>query len=303
MPLIVKANPFRCRMWDWHDRLESCVNETTCSSEIRSVATHGQLVAALARPLRTDPDYDFELIYGARRLFIARHLNIEILLDVQDVSDQHAVVAMDIENRQRKDISAYERGMSYARWLRSGLFSSQEELARKLKNSPATVCRLLKLATLPTVIVEAFQDATTIRESWGVALADAAEDPGSRARIIAHARTLRGQAHGAAPEEIYRCLLQAAAPGRRARLSSRVEVVKDEEGAPLFRVKHQRKSVAFVFQSQWLSQRMLESMRGALRDVLRHEMTQRIERTGSLNARHRRQASPSGATTDEATIG
>ena len=49
---IVKASPFRCRMWDMHDRLENHVSEETCSLEIRSIATHGQLIPALARPFR-----------------------------------------------------------------------------------------------------------------------------------------------------------------------------------------------------------------------------------------------------------
>ena len=70
---IVSVNPFRCRMWDLHDRLEHLIVEDNCREEISSVSRHGQQVAALGRRLRGDPDHDVELICGARRLFVARH--------------------------------------------------------------------------------------------------------------------------------------------------------------------------------------------------------------------------------------
>jgi hypothetical protein len=71
---IVSANPFRCRMWDLHDRLEHLIVEDNCREEISSVSRHGQQVAPLGRRLRGDPDHDVELICSARRLFVARHL-------------------------------------------------------------------------------------------------------------------------------------------------------------------------------------------------------------------------------------
>ncbi len=281
MPLIVKANPFRCRMWDFHDRLENHVSEATCAREISSIASHGQLIPALARPLKAEANYNFELIYGARRLFIARHLNIEILLDVQQISDPEALVAMDIENRHRKDISAYERGMSYARWLRSGFFRSQEELARRVKNSPASVSRVLKLASLPSVVVDAFGDPTAIRESWGISLAEALEDPAVRLRIITRARTIRATAECSSPEEVYRTLFAASTPGAKSRRSvARDEVVRDLNGTPVFRVKYHRQSVAFVVPAQKLPALTIEAVRRTLLGILQPETVQSIENKG-----------------------
>lgn len=72
---ILSVNPFRACMWSLHDRCDRHVNEETCRAEIESFATHGQLVPAPGRLLRDDPDHEVELIYGARRLFVARHLN------------------------------------------------------------------------------------------------------------------------------------------------------------------------------------------------------------------------------------
>jgi hypothetical protein len=99
MPTTMMMNPFRCRMWDLHDRLEAYISEASCRGEIASFSTHGQIVAVLARPLHGDPDYDVELITGARRLFVARHLNQPLAVDMRALSDKDALIAMDTENR------------------------------------------------------------------------------------------------------------------------------------------------------------------------------------------------------------
>jgi ParB family chromosome partitioning protein len=75
MPEIISMNPYRCRMWDLHDRLDTHITEESCRHEIASVKAHGQSVPAIGRPLRADENHDVELITGARRLFIAQLLN------------------------------------------------------------------------------------------------------------------------------------------------------------------------------------------------------------------------------------
>ena len=173
MQEVVSVNPFRCRMWQLHDRLEDCIDEATCRAEIESFVEHGQLIPALGRRTSNSPDYDVELVYGARRLFVARHLNKPLLVDLRDeLSDREAAIALDIENRQRRNLSPYERGMCYARWLRAGHFKSQGDLVRTLKVSAAQTSRLLKLARLPSVVVSAFESGLDICEQWGMDLVD-----------------------------------------------------------------------------------------------------------------------------------
>src|SRR5947207_1672545 len=87
MTTIVAVNPFRCCMWPLHDRLEQHVDEGSCRVEIESVRKNGQLVPTLGRALQPNSEYDYELIYGARRLFIARHLNRQMLVDVRAMTD------------------------------------------------------------------------------------------------------------------------------------------------------------------------------------------------------------------------
>ena len=272
--VLVSVNPFRCRMWDLHDRLEGDITEETCREEIISFAKHGQLVPALARPLRGHRDYDFELIYGARRLFVAQHVNKPLLVEVRDLEDREAIIAMDIENRQRKDISPYERGHSYALWMREGYFDSQEEIARVLKVSASQVSRLLRLARLPSIIVSAFGRGSDIRESWGLQIADALEDPHRRQATIQCARKISNLPERLPAHEICRRLLAASVPGRKLRRAAHDEVVAAENGAPLFRIRYQRNSVALVLPSSKVSAQSLARVRRALTDILQGETSQ-----------------------------
>lgn len=276
MAEIVSFNPFRCRMWSMHDRIEGYVSEETCQAEIGSFERHGQLVPVLGRSLRNEPDYDVELIYGARRLFVARHINKPLLVELRNLSDQEAIVAMDIENRHRSDISPYERGLSYARWLRAGFFQSQDDIARALRVSCSQVSRLLKLARLPAVIVGAFGSPLDIREGWGLSLMDALDDPRRREATVRKARAIAASSRPPPAREIYVALLAASAPGRAPRLRTRDTVIKDSNGTPLFRLKHQQCSVALVLPRDKMSVECLESVCGAVAQVLENAPSGRV---------------------------
>ena len=271
MKTLVTVNPFSCRMWPLHDRLESVISEETCRAEIESFAKHGQLVPALGRPLQGDPNHEIELIYGARRLFVARHLNTPLSVELRKMSDREASISMDIENRQRRDISAYERGRSYLRWLRAGLYESQEELGRAISVSKSHVSRLVKVAQLPSAVVGAFESPCDICEGWGLALTDALDDPRRRDQTLRAARAL-GRSNPRPPaREIYRMLLLASGPGRRVGTKLRDEVVKGSSGAPLFRIKQQRSTVAILLPLEGLSAESMRKIRSALVDVLDSE--------------------------------
>ncbi len=271
-PHIVSANPFRCRVWDLHHRLDHVIDENTCDTEIRSFSEHGQLVAALGRPLHGDPDHDIELICGARRLFIARHLNVPLLVEVREMTNRAAVIAMDIENRQRVDLSPYERGLSFARCLRAGYFESQDDLARALRISQSQVSRLLTLARLPSVVVNAFPNPVEIREGWGFDLERALQDTRRRQATIARARALvSSSTPRPSAVDVYQQLLDAAVTGRKVRTRPRDEVVTAEDGTPLFRIRGQKKTIAVLLPRDQVSQDTLDAVRDAVRDVLQNK--------------------------------
>jgi len=270
MNTIVAVNPFRCCMWSLHDRLEQHVDEASCRIEIESVRKNGQLVPALGRPLPRNSEYDYELIYGARRLFIARHLNREMLVEVRPLTDLEGIIAMDIENRHRRDISPYERGVSYLRWLRSGHFKTQEELSRALKISASQVSRLLKLAALPAVVVAAFESPLSICETWALELAQSLEDTERRKLTCSRARAIslinpRPPAH-----EVFRQLLGAGVKGRKVRSKSHDEVIRDRHGKPLFRIRHRSRSIALMLPVDSVSENELKHVIAAVSSALEH---------------------------------
>lgn len=267
---IIAVNPFRCRMWSLHDRFEAYISEASCRAEIESFERHGQLVPALGRALPDDPDYDVELIYGARRLFAARHINRPLLVEITQISDREAAIVMDIENRQRADISPYERGMSYLRMLRAGHFSSQDDIARALRMSTSRVSRLVRLARLPSVIVDAFSSPLDIFEGWGLELVDALEDPMRRQRMVMKARAIAATTPRPSPREIYRALLASAAHGRKPKSKALDEVVKGRNGAPLFRISQRSNAVALLLPVDKVSVQTMKRIRGAVVDILDH---------------------------------
>jgi ParB family chromosome partitioning protein len=270
-------------MCSLNPRLEFNVTEESCRKEIESFARYGQLVPVLGRALKSDPDHDVELIYGTRRLFVARHLNQPILVELRDMSDQAAIVAMDVENRHRADISPYERGLSYARWIRSGCFQSQDELARALKVSSSQVCRLLKLARLPSVLINAFKVPSEICEGWGLDLIEALDNPAMREPLLQKARLIASVSPRPDAREVYRQLLAAAVPGRKLKKKAHDDVIKDNRGAPLFRVRHQTSAVTLILPVAKLSARALERICSSTAAILQDRSTQpaRFESKGA----------------------
>jgi ParB family transcriptional regulator, chromosome partitioning protein len=276
---IIAVDPFRCRMWDLHDRIEHHVDEVTCRLEIESISKHGQLVPALGRRIHNDPLYDMELIYGARRLFVARHLNKPVLIELRELSDVQGIVAMDIENRHRRDISPYERGLSYQRWLRGGYFKSQDDIARSLNVSASQVSRLLQCARLPAVVLGAFPNPVEICETWAVKLADVLEDPQSRDMTCTRARQIAKLAVRPPSRDVYRQLLLAAKPGRTIKPAAHDEVVKNHDGAPLFRIRRQMGRVSFLISTERVHAGHLAQLRSAITTILvSAELTARSNR-------------------------
>jgi ParB family chromosome partitioning protein len=274
-------------MWKMHDRITDYIDEQTCKDEIESFSQYGQLVPVLGRQLRGDPEHDVELIFGARRLFVAQSLNCPLSVELRDIPDRDAIVAMDIENRQRKDVSPYERGRSFARWLQAGYFDAQDELARALNVSSSVVSRLLKLARLPAAIVEAFESPAEICETWGTSLMDALADSPRRQCIFQEARSIAGLAARPPARVVYTRLMAATAMGRKPRPRSHDEIVKCDNGRPLFRIRQQRDSIAFVLPIAMVSANVLNDTRQLIRGILTDQAlhrarTQLVEHSTSI---------------------
>ncbi len=246
------VDPFECEMWEMHDRLGEEVTAESCMSLIRSIEKHGQKQPALGRRVNKPKGQAVELIYGARRLFAARYLGIPLLVVLRNLDTRAALIEMDIENRVRTDISPYERGLSYSRWLRRGHFSSQVEIARALRVSEAQISRLLRFAELPAVVLQAFPSPSDIREEWAVVLARRLTDPERRERLLRRARACKGAGARLSAQAAYEVLLSEG-PGPARPVRARDEIIKDAKGAPLLRVRFRTKAVHLIVPKERVS--------------------------------------------------
>jgi ParB/RepB/Spo0J family partition protein len=281
--VVEAVDPFACRLWDFHDRLDEYINEDSCREIIESFRRDGQKHPVLARPSKLG-DARYELIFGARRLFAARHLGVPLLARIRELHDRQAFVEMDIENRLRSDISPYERGMAFKTWLRAGRFESQDEIAKTLGISAARVCRLMKVADLPAAIVMAFPDPREIRESWGVTLAERCAVPETREQMLRIAREMKRR-DGDRPDakEAYRQLLDGRAAGRLALTSHRDHVIRADDGRSLFRISHRHNDLHIVIPRSAATRDVLDQIANAIKTIL--EITtkpQAVQLCGSL---------------------
>jgi ParB/RepB/Spo0J family partition protein len=257
-------------MWKWHERIPESINQESCRSEIRSFAKHGQQIPALGRRVFGNPNVDIELVYGARRLYIARHLRVGLLVKVQELTDLEAVTAVEIENRQRKELTPFERGMSFANWLKAGIFSSQDDIARHLKISASQVSRLLKLAELPPPIIKAFASPLDICENWGRDLNNLWKKTENKEALERVSQKLAKSCHTLPPAAIYESLIGA----QRTKLPTvelKVgidEVVKDIDGVPLFRIREHRRDTALLLPSTIVSGDVMSEIKKEVSAIL-----------------------------------
>ncbi|TCP30395.1 ParB/RepB/Spo0J family partition protein [Sphingomonas sp. BK235] len=163
------VDPDRCRPWRMHNRDLDHLTEDSCGDLIDSfLSAKKQRIPAIVRRLKDDPDFDYEIVAGVRRWWTVKwlrthhHPEFEYLVTVQSVTDEEAFRVSDVENRSRKDISDWERAKEYTVALAEFFDGSQSQMAEHLKLSKSWLSRLLDVARLPDVLVQAFSDTHDI---------------------------------------------------------------------------------------------------------------------------------------------
>ncbi len=263
--LIEEVDASACRMWHLHERLGEEVNAGTCASLIDSVKRYGIKNPVLGRREGSESQSGIELIYGARRLFAAQQLGLKLPVRVCRLDDRAALIEMDIENRVRRDISPYERGISYRRWLNGGFFRNQAELASALAVSEAQVSRLLKYADLPAAVLSAFESVSQIREEWAVQLARRCQDGATRSSVIRRAREWARSGRLESPQGVYASLVQTAGS---AKAPVRDTVVKDSKGKALLKIRVRSKIIHLIIPRDRVTDEVLRDITQQLEMIL-----------------------------------
>lgn len=181
-------------------------------AEIASAGTNVQPISV--RPVlnrsTSGAEAVYELVFGHRRHRACLELGLPVQAMVVDLDDQALFEAMDRENRSRKNLCAWEQGMTYRRALDEGLYPSQRRLAEALGVDIALVSKSLALARLPDAVVQAFPSPLEIQFRWAQPLSEALQkDPDG---VLARAGMLRQAGRPMAAAQVLAVLTGAAAP-------------------------------------------------------------------------------------------
>lgn len=208
---ILEHNPQRIRPWSGHNRHYEALSKERCSDLIEGFRRAGQQFPAIVRTVSNSDDYDYEFICGARRHWTAAYLKRDLVIEVRNIDDRDAFLLQDIENRDREDISDFERASDYAKALPVYFEGKKSHMAEQLQIDSGNFNRLLALVNLPKEIVDAYADIRDLVVHHGNQYAKYLKDPSSKKRVLLAAKKLKGQ--GASGKEVMSALRQAAREG------------------------------------------------------------------------------------------
>lgn len=206
---IFAVDPKRIRPWKYHNRTEAWYTRERCQDLIDSIAKDGQQEPAVARRLKGDPNFDYELIYGMRRRFACELLGKKLKLRVIEADDAHAAVLMHIENADRQDITPMERALSFQTQIEAKVFATQDALAEAIGLSKGQIAKMLKAAGVlkHATLAGLFADKSAIPVIQAYNLAMLLERPGAKEVILQAAKNLARDGEGRAPAEVIRTLI------------------------------------------------------------------------------------------------
>jgi ParB family chromosome partitioning protein len=276
------VDPARCRMWAGHNREYGLLNEQRCEDLIESIKAQGrQEIPAIVRRVAGDPDYDFEVICGARRHWTISWLrshnypDFKFLIDVREIGDEEAFRLADIENRARDDLTDLERARDYLRALDAYYEGRQRTMAERLKVSESWLTRYLDLARLPSELTRAFTQPQELGVRNAIALKALMKPEDRRDRAFKEAgRLAKSQEESGQPMpvlEVIKALTLAVDPPKRSgspkKSGSTTRTVSSEGGKLVLRVEGaDRKGVRLTLLNKGGASR--EDAERAMREVL-----------------------------------
>ncbi len=205
------VDPATCRMWARHNREYGLLTEDNCRALIDGIRAQGQQeFPAVVRRLDGEAQ-QYEVICGARRHFAVSWLRannypqFRYLVEIRDLTDEEAFRLADIENRDRDDISDYERARDYAHAIELYYGGKQKAMAARLEVSEAWLSRYLGLAKLPDEVVAAFASIRDLRELHARTLKPLLARPQDRKAVLAEAAriaVLQRDGQGVEPAQV-----------------------------------------------------------------------------------------------------
>jgi ParB family chromosome partitioning protein len=195
-PEVLSVDPRTCRVWPGNQRAAERLNEERCQDLIESFLSLGhQHTPAFARVSTANDGSDYEIVAGSRRLWAATWVrenhrpDFQFRIKLLGLSDEEACWLSDSENRERDDVSDYERALAYKHVL-AAYYNSQVEMATRYNMTESKLSRYLRLAELPVQIANAFSDWPDLKIYYAPALLKLLRQPGAAKKILKKATEL-----------------------------------------------------------------------------------------------------------------
>ena len=186
-----KIDPARVHPSRWANRHETSF-ATAEFIRFKADIEHagGNVQPIVVRPLETEA-LGFEIVFGHRRHRACLDLGLPVLAVIwtEPLSDLNLFAAMDRENRERADLSAWEQGKMYRRAIDEAMFPSQRRLAESLGVSHTWVRKAIAVADLPEPIIQCFRTPLELNFRHAEAITQALEN--DRKGVLRRAEKLR----------------------------------------------------------------------------------------------------------------
>jgi ParB family chromosome partitioning protein len=135
----------------------------------------GNVQPILVRPRDGSGGGGYEIVFGHRRHRACLELGLPVLAAIwtTPMSDTELFAAMDRENRERADLSAWEQGSMYRKALEEQMFPSQRRLAEALGVSHTWVRKAIAVAEIPDAVVQCFRSPLDLQFRHAEQIGDA----------------------------------------------------------------------------------------------------------------------------------
>lgn len=164
-----------------HSKLANRISENFAGEEFETLKADIYLVGKNVTPIKVrrvqrNDGVDYEIVYGHRRHAACKQLGIPVIALVEEMDDREHFLQMEMENRSKKNLSAWEQGLMYETALSLGLFPSNKQLAEACRLDVGLVGKALRIFRLPAQVVEAFASPLHIQFAYAKPLGDAVEE-------------------------------------------------------------------------------------------------------------------------------
>lgn len=167
----VKIDPRKVRWSTWGNRHPSRFEGERFAAFVEDIrSSKGNNTPGVVRRLPTpDKDgFEYEIASGHRRHRACLESNQLFNAFIRVMTDMELQVELEVENRNREDVSHIERAKQYKDQLAT--YRSQEHMAATMKVPTSTMGRYLQLATLPQEVLDLVSNPLEITLDAGISM-------------------------------------------------------------------------------------------------------------------------------------